>query len=145
MGIEKPSWVCCQIGAREHYAVARALHQQGMLAGLITDWYAFWGGAKRQTKSGQQKIERRNERAGSREKETSNIQHPTSNIQKLGSRLFGGRGRSALAARSEAIPNELFGGFPFPSLLGKWRLLRLEPQGRSHEGYLLTDSAFAAA
>jgi glycosyltransferase involved in cell wall biosynthesis len=29
-----------QKGAREHYAVALALHQQGMLAGLVTDWYA---------------------------------------------------------------------------------------------------------
>jgi glycosyltransferase involved in cell wall biosynthesis len=32
--------IVTQIGAREHYAVARALHQQGMLAGLVTDWYA---------------------------------------------------------------------------------------------------------
>jgi hypothetical protein len=36
-----------QIGAREHYAVARALHQQGMLAGLVTDWYAFGGSGSR--------------------------------------------------------------------------------------------------
>jgi glycosyltransferase involved in cell wall biosynthesis len=32
--------IVSQKGAREHYAVARALHQQGMLAGLVTDWYA---------------------------------------------------------------------------------------------------------
>jgi glycosyltransferase involved in cell wall biosynthesis len=32
--------VVAQIGAREHYAVARALHREGMLAGLVTDWYA---------------------------------------------------------------------------------------------------------
>jgi glycosyltransferase involved in cell wall biosynthesis len=32
--------VVAQIGAREHYAIARALHQQGLLAGLVTDWYA---------------------------------------------------------------------------------------------------------
>jgi glycosyltransferase involved in cell wall biosynthesis len=32
--------VVAQIGAREHYAVGRALHQEGMLAGLVTDWYA---------------------------------------------------------------------------------------------------------
>ncbi|BAY97606.1 group 1 glycosyl transferase [Tolypothrix tenuis PCC 7101] len=31
------SWVCCQIGAREHYAVPRALHQAGELTTLITD------------------------------------------------------------------------------------------------------------
>ena len=32
-------WVVCQIGAREHYAVARALHRRGKLAALVTD---FW-------------------------------------------------------------------------------------------------------
>lgn len=30
-------WVCCQLGAREHYAVPRALHRQGRLLRLITD------------------------------------------------------------------------------------------------------------
>lgn len=30
-------WVVCQIGAREHYAIARGLHARGMLAQLITD------------------------------------------------------------------------------------------------------------
>jgi glycosyltransferase involved in cell wall biosynthesis len=30
-------WVCCQLGAREHYAVARALHRQGALELLLTD------------------------------------------------------------------------------------------------------------
>lgn len=29
-----------QKGAREHFLVARALHQQNALAGLVTDWYA---------------------------------------------------------------------------------------------------------
>jgi hypothetical protein len=33
-------WICCQIGAREHYAVPRALHQSGRLAGLYTDFWA---------------------------------------------------------------------------------------------------------
>jgi glycosyltransferase involved in cell wall biosynthesis len=32
-----PSWICCQLGAREHYAIPRALHQTGQLAHLITD------------------------------------------------------------------------------------------------------------
>jgi len=31
------SWICCQIGAREHYAVPRALHQSQKLFCLITD------------------------------------------------------------------------------------------------------------
>lgn len=32
-----PSWICCQIGAREHYAIPKALHLQKQLAQLITD------------------------------------------------------------------------------------------------------------
>jgi glycosyltransferase involved in cell wall biosynthesis len=30
-------WICCQLGAREHYAVARALHRHGALELLLTD------------------------------------------------------------------------------------------------------------
>ena len=30
-------WICCQLGAREHYAIPRALHQAGKLSLLITD------------------------------------------------------------------------------------------------------------
>jgi len=30
-------WTCCQLGAREHYAVPRALHVSGLLDQLITD------------------------------------------------------------------------------------------------------------
>jgi glycosyltransferase involved in cell wall biosynthesis len=32
-------WFVCQIGAREHYAIPRALHSEGELSALITD---FW-------------------------------------------------------------------------------------------------------
>jgi glycosyltransferase involved in cell wall biosynthesis len=32
-----PNWICCQLGAREHYAIPRSLHQAGQLAQLITD------------------------------------------------------------------------------------------------------------
>jgi len=35
----KSKWIVCQLGAREHYAVARALHRRGELAALVTD---FW-------------------------------------------------------------------------------------------------------
>lgn len=31
------SWVCCQLGAREHYAVPRALQLSGLLSEFITD------------------------------------------------------------------------------------------------------------
>lgn len=30
-------WIVCQLGAREHYAVPRALHRQGVLDSLVTD------------------------------------------------------------------------------------------------------------
>ncbi len=32
-----PRWIVCQLGAREHYANARALHERGRLALLLTD------------------------------------------------------------------------------------------------------------
>jgi glycosyltransferase involved in cell wall biosynthesis len=35
-----PGWICCQLGAREHYAVARALHQHRALQLLLTDAWA---------------------------------------------------------------------------------------------------------
>ena len=35
-----PSWICCQVGAREHYAVPRALHRAGALHALVTDAWA---------------------------------------------------------------------------------------------------------
>src|SRR6185369_8418997 len=31
------NWICCQLGAREHYAVPRALQRNGLLRQLITD------------------------------------------------------------------------------------------------------------
>jgi Glycosyl transferases group 1 len=30
-------WICCQLGAREHYSFARALHAKRLLGGLVTD------------------------------------------------------------------------------------------------------------
>jgi glycosyltransferase involved in cell wall biosynthesis len=39
--LSPPTWFCAQIGAREHYAIPRALHQSGRLAALYTD---FWAG-----------------------------------------------------------------------------------------------------
>jgi glycosyltransferase involved in cell wall biosynthesis len=41
MGQNKSNWFCAQIGAREHYAIPRVLHQRGQLAALCTD---FWAG-----------------------------------------------------------------------------------------------------
>ncbi|HEU5460259.1 MAG TPA: glycosyltransferase family 4 protein [Pyrinomonadaceae bacterium] len=37
-------WICCQLGAREHYAVPRALQRSGLLGEFITDlWMRFAG------------------------------------------------------------------------------------------------------
>src|SRR5437867_2152888 len=33
----KGAWICCQIGARQHYTVPLALHQRRSLESLITD------------------------------------------------------------------------------------------------------------
>jgi glycosyltransferase involved in cell wall biosynthesis len=99
-------WICSQIGAREHYAIPNALHQQRRLAGLITDWYA-----------------------------------PRTKVF----RQINKRGRAALAARSELIPDTLVRAFLFRSLLWKWRIRRLAAQGRVYDAYVETDSAFATA
>src|SRR5256885_14361368 len=33
-------WICCQLGAREHYAIPRALSRMGMLEHVVTDaWF----------------------------------------------------------------------------------------------------------
>lgn len=43
-------WICCQIGAREHYAIPRALHRARLLELLLTDaWVrpgSFWARLK---------------------------------------------------------------------------------------------------
>lgn len=39
--MNQQTWICCQLGAREHYAIPRTLHQSGQLLLLITDaWVA---------------------------------------------------------------------------------------------------------
>jgi len=40
-------WLCCQLGAREHYVVPRALQQRGLLRELITDLWVRPGSALR--------------------------------------------------------------------------------------------------
>jgi hypothetical protein len=100
------TWICSQIGAREHYAIPNALHQQSKLAGLVTDWYA-----------------------------------PRTKVLEW----IGKRGRAALTARSELIPDGLVRAFPFRSLLWKQRIRRLAALGRVYEAYVETDAAFAAA
>ncbi len=136
----------------------RALHQQGMLAGLVTDWYAF-GRQNRKQKavrwSGGQNSraeESRNERAESRKQKakitpTSDFRPLTSVIGRFVDRHVSSmiRRPSARAAHCEEISDGLVHAFPFRSLLWKWRVRRLAAQGRSHEAHLQTDAAFAAA
>jgi glycosyltransferase involved in cell wall biosynthesis len=45
-------WLCCQLGAREHYAVPRALEQKGLLHELITDLWIAPGSVLRSLRSG---------------------------------------------------------------------------------------------
>lgn len=106
-----------QKGSREHYAVAQALYQQGMLAGLFTDWYAFEDASSRGALS----------------------------VAVALSRFWGKRNRrAALAARCEAIPDELVRAFPLRSLYWKWRERRGLSRGLSVEAFVETDRAFAA-
>ena len=119
-----------QIGAREHYAVARALHQQGMLAGLVTDWYAF------------EKLKTENRKSDHKTTGPLTSVFSRSVVRCLSSVI---RSPSARAARCEAIPDALVCSFPIRSLFCKWRVRRLAAQKRSHEAYLQTDSAFASA
>lgn len=124
--------IIAQKGAREHFLAARALHQQGMLAGLVTDWYAFGKLKAEILKTENLKSEFGKHKLFQR-------------FSVLAFQYFGKRGQSALAAQAEGIPDELVRAFPFRSLLWKWRVRRLAAQGRSHKAYLQTDGAFAAA
>jgi glycosyltransferase involved in cell wall biosynthesis len=137
--------IVAQKSAREHFLAARALHRQGLLAGLVTDWYAFGQSEKRD-----------HETTGPRDNETggqrSVVCGPWSVVRSPWSVICGLWSavcrpvvpRSALAARAEAIPDGLVRAFPFRSLVWKWRVRRLAAQGRAHEAYVQTDGAFAA-
>src|SRR6266699_3267640 len=41
--MKQPSWISCQLGAREHYAIPRALHSRGALAKFVTDFWSSPG------------------------------------------------------------------------------------------------------
>lgn len=47
-----PRWLCCQLGAREHYIVPRALQERGLLHELITDLWVRPGSLLRSLRSG---------------------------------------------------------------------------------------------
>jgi glycosyltransferase involved in cell wall biosynthesis len=111
--------IVSQKGAREHFLTARALHQRGMLAGLVTDWYAFGQNGRHRSMCGW--------------------------LGALVCRYCGRFGSAALAAQCEALPDDLVHAFPMRTLFWKWRLRHLAAQGRSYDGYLQMDGAFATA
>ena len=127
-----------QIGAREHYAVARALCQRGILAGMVTDWYAF----------GQ---------SGNREAE---IGGPNSGIKRakavIGGRWFGQieasrlvqhlvRRSSAGVAHCRELSDDMVQAFPLRSLYWKWRVCRAKKSDRLYKAYAETNASFARA
>jgi hypothetical protein len=104
--------IVAQKGAREHFLAARALNQEGMLAALVTDWYA------------------------------------TPMFRRIGGLMdwwIGGRGRSALAAQAEGIPDPLVQAMPLRSLWWKWRVRMAVRRGFLYDGYVQMDAAFARA
>jgi glycosyltransferase involved in cell wall biosynthesis len=40
------SWICCQLGSREHYAIPAALHKEGKLSALLADSWVTAGEAR---------------------------------------------------------------------------------------------------
>ena len=52
VAVSHPGWLCCQLGAREHYVVPRALQQNGLLRELITDLWIRPGSVLRSLRSG---------------------------------------------------------------------------------------------
>jgi hypothetical protein len=143
-----------QKGAREHYAVARALHHQGMLAGLVTDWYApAWGGGRRQ----------RFGRTTDRGSQDSLI-NPENDVRTNGTstipirreghsplprasvfQQLQRRGHSAMAARCDDLPEQLIYSFPLRSAYWKWKIRNAARRGSVYEGYAETDAGFAQA
>lgn len=114
--------VVAQKGAREHFAVAQALHAHGWLARLVVDWYAFGQSGKRKADSGEAKQRAADGRS-------------------IFQRLVG----SGQAARAEGIPDESVRAFRLRSLWWKWIERRAARNGRLYAGYLETDAAFARA
>ena len=45
--VKKNLWICCQIGAREHYFISRELQSAGELELLITDYWATHDGSSK--------------------------------------------------------------------------------------------------
>lgn len=117
--------VVVQKGAREHFAAARALHQREVLAGLVTDWYAFGQNGKRKAES-----------------ESSGKSFQILAVSLL--KTLGRNGKSASAAYCHELPDEFVRSFPIRSLIWKWKIRRLMRNNGVYDAYAVTDRAFAS-
>lgn len=123
-------FVVAQKGAREHYAAVRALQQRGMLAALVTDWYAPSSGSVENGSEGGDRL---------------NGQPFFHRIGASVLKRLGKKGQSALAARCPGLPDELVHSFPLRTLYWKWKFRTAARQGTVYDGFLEIDSGFAKA
>ena len=117
------SWICAQIGAREHYAIPRELHRSGKLEALFTDYWSH--GIWHKFARSRRLTSRRHEDLSDAEVYSFNIStvldglrkrirpstEPYSEFLRIGSR-FGKQVRSSLARRREQHwENTIFFGY----------------------------------
>ena len=117
------SWICAQIGAREHYAIPRVLHRSGKLEALFTDYWSH--GLWHQLARSPRLASRRHEDLTDAEVYSFNTTSvldglrkrlrpatdPYSEFLRIGSR-FGKKVRSSLARRREQHwENTIFFGY----------------------------------
>ena len=128
-----------QKGAREHFLAARALHQRGILAGLVTDWYAFGRQNAGILKTEKLKPEK------SQHLSVPAFQRLISGFSVSAFQHFGRQGQGALAARAEGIPDDLVHAMRLRSFWWKWRVRKAAQRGCLYDGYVETDAAFGRA
>src|SRR5688500_6282116 len=91
-----PDWLCCQLGAREHYVVPRALQQNGLLHELMTDVWVRPGSVLRSLRSGL---------AGRFHPGLSSARITAMNLRALtfeiGARVMGGTGWNLISKRND--------------------------------------------
>lgn len=93
-------WICCQLGAREHYAVPRAVHRLGRLRLMITDAWVTPNAALGLLPG---ELSRRLSERWHSDLESATVRDLTFGLVKheIESRLFGRGGWDGLIARNE--------------------------------------------
>lgn len=106
-----PSWICCQLGAREHYAVPRALHRLGRLGLMVTDTWTRPGSPLAHLPGGL--LQRMAERSHP-DLRSAEIRHLTPSLirHELGWRLTRRAGWDLLMARNEWFQSGVVGVLP---------------------------------